>query len=878
MPFLRLAVIFAFFVFSLARAACLDFEIFANQNSLGCDATVSVNTTYGDPLILSVSPPTGYIRWKVGGTNVGAEPIYVPVLVDNEAQTITFFVEKDGISKTVNVNLLERPSYTVSFDTDGGAPSVPSQSVLKDSLAQKPTETLTKTGYDFDGWDFDFSTPITKDITIKAKWKIKAYTVSFNTNGGSNVASQLVDYNSLASIPPVPPTKTGYDFDGWDFDFNTPITKDTTIEAKWKIKIYTVSFNSDGGSDVASQLVDYNSLASIPLVPPTKTGYDFDGWDFDFSTPITKDTTIKAKWKAKQYTINFNAEGGTVSPASKKAAYNEAVGDLPEPVKAAHKFMGWFISGGTQFTKTTIYSYTNDITLYAQWEFVKGTRPTEAMLDYLLQNQTYNGMPIAPIEASQKADVIGELGTITVLYNGKNTLPKDAGNYVLSAFIAKSDDYDSATVLLGNFDIAKASVTITVTSATAQNKIYDATTKASITSVFFNASLFSSDYISENDYFANADFASPDVGEDIEIFGTISWLPNGPLSKNYNLLPVAINNVKANIMQATGFLQISVPKNYELSNPTRPGVINRSSYIKEEDIIWEYRKEDESTYSNQLPNRIGNWLVKAYFNTTPNYTGAVDSAIFSVTRGNAMSVMHIIEFAEPGFYPDTELSKDLQHYFVAGASLCKIENTQIQITIKELDVNLKIGNSPQRGNQDENGFMHYEIPFAFGKPGLHTFIYELYSKDGIYSEFDTVLIETPVPFETVAVQKWNNVLFVNNNSQTNGGYEFTDFKWFKNNEEAGYLQFYSAGPSSADTLNPSDIYKIVMQSADGTRISTCEGKAKIKASAQTLKQTLTKQVLGINEKSMNNDSKIYNIKGKLAKKTPAGVYIVEEYK
>ena len=92
------------------------------------------------------------------------------------------------------------------------------------------------------------------NITLYAKWTINSYTVSFESNGGTAVGSQVVAYNGLATAPTAP-TRTGYTFEGWysdsdlitAFSFTTVITADVTLYAKWTINTYTVSFNSNGG-------------------------------------------------------------------------------------------------------------------------------------------------------------------------------------------------------------------------------------------------------------------------------------------------------------------------------------------------------------------------------------------------------------------------------------------------------------------------------------------------------------------------------------------------------------------------------------------------------------------------------------------------------
>ena len=137
--------------------------------------------------------------------------------------------------------------------------------------------------------------------------------VSFNSNGGSAVAGIPVKYNGKAVAPSVP-INAGYAFGGWYkdnttfanlFDFtNTQITENLTLYAKWTIDRYTVTFNSQGGSEVISKYADYNSLITAPAAP-TKTGYTFSGWykeagcvnAWNFSTDkVTSDIILYAKW------------------------------------------------------------------------------------------------------------------------------------------------------------------------------------------------------------------------------------------------------------------------------------------------------------------------------------------------------------------------------------------------------------------------------------------------------------------------------------------------------------------------------------------------------------------------------------------------------
>ena len=177
----------------------------------------------------------------------------------------------------------------------------------------------TVEGYTFDGWyadadyttEFDFSTPITGDTKIYAKWTANDYYVSFVTEHGAPPTSQNVKYNGTATDPGTL-TEEGYTFDGWytddtystKFDFTQPIKSNTTVYAKWTANDYEVRFITEHGDAPASQNVKYNGTATDPGKLSAE-GYTFDGWyadeartkEFDFTQPIKSNTKVYAKWE-----------------------------------------------------------------------------------------------------------------------------------------------------------------------------------------------------------------------------------------------------------------------------------------------------------------------------------------------------------------------------------------------------------------------------------------------------------------------------------------------------------------------------------------------------------------------------------------------------
>ncbi len=153
---------------------------------------------------------------------------------------------------------------------------------------------------------------VIENITLFAKWQINKYSVTFNSQGGSSVNKQKVEYNKLIQEPNQP-IRTGFSFQGWfkedaginRWDFSKDkVIEDITIFAKWEIISYTIQFNSQGGSSVAEEKVEYNKLIPEPN-PPIQTSYVFQGWFkemecinmWDFSkNKVTEDITLFAKW------------------------------------------------------------------------------------------------------------------------------------------------------------------------------------------------------------------------------------------------------------------------------------------------------------------------------------------------------------------------------------------------------------------------------------------------------------------------------------------------------------------------------------------------------------------------------------------------------
>lgn len=228
----------------------------------------------------------------------------------------------DNITKGSNNDVLENHlvcnTLEATFTADG-TPFAPAQTIDRGEKFTKPAEP-SKENHTFAGWyngdeKFDFDADTTKApnvLNLVAKWDINKYTVQFVSDYGS-FADQTVEHGKPIETDKLTiPEVEGFTFDGWyaddtystKFDFSTPITHDTKVYAKWTAKDYEVSFITEHSDAPASQNVKYNGTANDPG-KLTAEGYTFIGWyadeahktKFDFSTPITGDTKVYAKWE-----------------------------------------------------------------------------------------------------------------------------------------------------------------------------------------------------------------------------------------------------------------------------------------------------------------------------------------------------------------------------------------------------------------------------------------------------------------------------------------------------------------------------------------------------------------------------------------------------
>ena len=229
--------------------------------------------------------------------------------------------------------------YTITFDTNGGSEIAP---ITQDyGTAITAPADPTRKGYTFKGWDKEIpKTMPAENITVKAQWEINQYTITFDTNGGSEIAPITQDYGTKITAP-ADPTKKGYTFKGWDKEIpKTMPAENMTVKAQWEINQYAITFDTNGGSEIAPITQDYGTKITAPA-DPTRKGYTFKGWDKEIpETMPAENMTVKAQWEINQYTITFDTNGGSeIAPITQD--YGTAITAPADPTRKGYTFKGW---------------------------------------------------------------------------------------------------------------------------------------------------------------------------------------------------------------------------------------------------------------------------------------------------------------------------------------------------------------------------------------------------------------------------------------------------------------------------------------------------------------------------------------------------------
>ena len=305
-----------------------DYEVIYLPGTYGTGSAVTDMKPHNNILTLRGALFTRAGYTQVGWSTVdGGEKVYgfEDVYTQNEALTLY---------PVWNTN-----KYTITFETNGGSEIAPITQDYGTEITAP--DNPTRKGYTFKGWDKEIpETMPAENMTVKAQWEINQYTIAFDTNGGSEIAPITQDYGTEITAPDNP-TRKGYTFKGWDREIpETMPAENITVKAQWEINQYTITFDTNGGSEIAPITQDYGTKITAPD-NPTRKGYTFKGWDKEIpKTMPAENITLKAQWEINQYTITFDTNGGSeIAPITQD--YGTEITAPDKPTRKGYTFKGW---------------------------------------------------------------------------------------------------------------------------------------------------------------------------------------------------------------------------------------------------------------------------------------------------------------------------------------------------------------------------------------------------------------------------------------------------------------------------------------------------------------------------------------------------------
>ena len=283
---------------------------------VSCEGDIRGGIFHGSVTVTDSNGNMG-TAWEKFCGNLSGGTFYGPVTTECHVSGGTYY---DGLTLEKNAKLSGQPIDTgdvINDTTNTPEPNVTPATVtyaygaLGGTYATQIVQTGEKAiepdvpsrqGYQFTDWylddtKYDFNTAVTGDMTLTAKWTANSYTIAFDTDGGSKIDPITQDYGTAITAP-ADPTREGYTFIGWDKAIPATMpAEDLTVTAQWRINQYTITFDTDGGSEIAPITQDYGTQITAPA-DPTREGYTFIGWDKAIpATMPAESITITAQWK-----------------------------------------------------------------------------------------------------------------------------------------------------------------------------------------------------------------------------------------------------------------------------------------------------------------------------------------------------------------------------------------------------------------------------------------------------------------------------------------------------------------------------------------------------------------------------------------------------
>ena len=361
---------------------------------VSCEGDIRGGIFHGSVTVTDSNGDMG-TAWEKFCGNISGGTFYGPVTTECHVSGGTFY---RGLTMNKNAKLSGQPIDTgdvINDTTNTPEPNVTpatvtyaygalggtyaTQIVQAGEKAIEP-DVPSRQGYQFTDWylddtKYDFNTAVTGNMTLTAKWTANSYTIAFDTDGGSKIDPITQDYGTAITAP-ADPTREGYTFIGWDKAIPATMpAENMTIKAQWRINQYTVTFDTDGGSEVAPITQDYGTAITAPA-DPTKTGYTFAGWSPALpATMPAENMTVTAQWTLERYTISYNLNNGTATGNPDSYTVESDAITLNTPTRPGYTFTGWSgtgLTGENNLTVTIEKGSTGDRSYTAHWRYNGG--------------------------------------------------------------------------------------------------------------------------------------------------------------------------------------------------------------------------------------------------------------------------------------------------------------------------------------------------------------------------------------------------------------------------------------------------------------------------------------------------------------------------
>ena len=448
-----------------------EYRVVYNANG-GDDAPADQVLATDSSVTVSTTPPTR-VGHTFDGWNTNADGTGTP-----RAAGATFAMPPSNTTLYAQWLVV---SYPLTYAANGGTSNP--VSIPYGTTVTVTSDVPTREGHTFLGWATSsngsgssyvagntFSMPAAA-LTLYAQWSANNYSVTYFANGGSSAPSaQSETFGTTVSVSATPATRAGYSFDYWTTQadgqgtrrdsgssFTMPASN-VVLYARWTAQSFNVTFNANGGSGApsgASGATD--STVTLPSTIPTRSGYDFVGWNTlqagtgtgyqpgsSFTMP-PNNVVLWAQWQPRRFVLTYDVNGGATNPPVGIQALTDSSIQAASttPSRVGYTFAGWNTAADGSGTATTGGSNfnmpPNDVTLYAQW-----TANTYAVV------YDANGGTGGPGQLSGTTD-----STVTV----SNVVPSRVG-YTFAGWNTAADGSGTARAVGGTFTMPAANVSL----------------------------------------------------------------------------------------------------------------------------------------------------------------------------------------------------------------------------------------------------------------------------------------------------------------------------------------------------------------------------------------------------------------------------------